>query len=110
MAEEKKSTKNDKNYWMSFCLKIFAESTGWIAFPVIGALFLGRWLDVRYNSEPLFFLGLTIFAFVISSVGIGITGVKYMKIIEEDEKHKNTKAQKTLKHRNTKISEKTENI
>lgn len=88
MITDNNSTKNDKNYWLGFCLKIFAESTGWIALPVIGSLFLGRWLDNKYDSAPVFFLGLTIMAFIISSIGIGMTGIKYMKIIEKSEKHK----------------------
>ena len=64
---------------------MFAESTGWIAFPVIGALYLGRWLDEKQGTEPLYFLSITAAAFIISSVGIGITGVKYMKQIEKEE-------------------------
>jgi len=78
-------SKDDKNYWLQLGLKIFAESAGWIATPVIGALYLGRWLDNKYNTAPLFFLGITGLAFVISSIGIGMTGIKYMKLIEKDE-------------------------
>lgn len=89
----------DKNYWLGFCLKMFVESTGWIAIPVIGALFLGRWLDARYESDPLFFIGLTIFAFIVSSIGIGITGVKYMKQIESKEQANNQKSKKDEKSR-----------
>jgi len=91
LAEEKKnkeSSKEYQNYWMKLGLKIFVESAGWIALPVVGALYLGRWLDTKYETEPLFFLGITIFAFVISSIGIGMTGVKYMKMIERDEEKK----------------------
>ena len=76
----------NKNFWLQIGLKMFVESTGWIAMPVVGALFLGRWLDNKYNSQPIFFLGLTILAFIISSVGIGITGVKYIKLLEKEEK------------------------
>lgn len=75
-----------KDLWLSRGLMMFAESTGWIAFPVIGALFLGRWLDQKQGTEPLYFLSITALAFIISSVGIGITGVKYMKQIEKDDK------------------------
>ncbi|PWB38491.1 MAG: hypothetical protein C3F02_04010 [Parcubacteria group bacterium] len=64
---------------------MFGEATGWIAFPVIAALFVGRWLDSRYDSAPLYFLSLTVFAFIISSIGLGLTGVKYMKQIEKEE-------------------------
>ena len=73
---------------------MFAESTGWIAFPVIGALFLGRWLDEKQGTEPLYFLSITILAFIISSIGIGMTGVKYMKRIEKAEKSQPTPTKK----------------
>ncbi len=53
-----------------------------------GALDGSSWLDDKYDSEPLYFLGLTIFAFIISSVGIGMAGVKYMKMVEKDEEDK----------------------
>lgn len=77
---------NNKNYWVQMGLKIFAESAGWIAVPVVGALYLGRYLDARQDTAPLYFLGLTIMAFIISSVGIGMTGVRYIKMIEREEK------------------------
>jgi len=70
---------------MRLALTIFAETTGWIAFPVIGALYLGRWLDEKQGTEPLYYFSITALAFIISSVGIGITGVKYMKRIEKEE-------------------------
>ena len=65
---------------------MFAETTGWIAIPIIGALYLGRWLDAKQGTEPLYFLSITAGAFIISCVGIGMTGVKYIKQIEEEEK------------------------
>jgi hypothetical protein len=71
-----------KNEYLSLALTIFAETTGWIAFPVIGALFLGQWLDEKQGTGQLYFFSITALAFVISSVGIGLTGVKYMKRIE----------------------------
>lgn len=86
MLPDTKDNKNsDKNDYMRLALTIFAETTGWIAFPVIGALFLGRWLDEKQGTEPLYYLSITAAAFIISSVGIGITGVKYMKQIEKKE-------------------------
>ena len=88
MSVDQKNNKFDKDFWLKTGLAMFAESTGWIAIPVVSALFLGRWLDDKYDSEPLYFLSITIFAFIISSVGIGIVGVKYMKRIEKQEKEK----------------------
>ena len=89
MPLDKNTSKNtSKNEYMQLALTIFAEITGWIAFPVIGALYLGRWLDEKQGTEPLYFLSITAAAFIISSVGIGITGVKYMKRIEKEEEAK----------------------
>lgn len=85
MPDNQKKDKFDKEFWLKTGLVMFAESTGWIAIPVVSALFLGRWLDNKYDSAPLYFLSITIFAFIISSIGIGITGVKYMKRMEEAE-------------------------
>jgi len=76
----------DKNYWWQKGLQMFAETTGWIAVPVVAALFVGRWLDTKYDTKPFYFLALTILSFIISSIGIGITGVKYIKQIEKDNK------------------------
>ena len=82
---EENNKKQAKKEWMRLGMMMFAESTGWIAFPVIGALFLGRWLDQKQGTEPLYFLSITAAAFIISSVGIGMTGVKYLKRIEKAE-------------------------
>lgn len=89
-SDTKDSKNNDKNEFMRLALTIFAETTGWIAFPVIGALFLGRWLDEKQGTDPLYYLSMTAAAFIISSVGIGITGVKYMKRIEAEENKSKT--------------------
>ena len=89
MNKAQKDNKNraDKE-WLGRALVIFSETTGWIAFPVIGALFLGRYLDDRQGSAPLYFLSLTALAFIISSIGISMTGIKYMKQIEKEEKER----------------------
>ncbi len=78
----------DKSYWMSFSLKVFAESTGWIAIPVVGALYLGRYLDARQNSGSLYFLSLTALAFIISCVGLAKIGIKYMAMLEQGKEDK----------------------
>ncbi|MBT4850037.1 AtpZ/AtpI family protein [Candidatus Parcubacteria bacterium] len=89
MENQPKDKQNQpKDLWLRRGLLVFAESTGWIAFPVISALYLGRWLDQKQGTEPLYFLSITALAFIISSVGIGITGVKYMKQIEQEDKKK----------------------
>lgn len=81
----------EQNDWLRLALTVFAETTGWIAFPVVGALFLGRYLDEKQGTEPLYYLSITASAFIISSIGIARVGVKYMKQIEKEEELKKKK-------------------
>lgn len=85
-VENKPKKDLDKDWWHQG-VRMFAQATGWIAFPVIGALFLGQWLDQKYDTGQLYFFSLTALAFIISCVGIGMTGVKYMKEIENINKN-----------------------
>ena len=79
--------------WWQAGLTVFAEVTGWIAVPIIGALYLGRYLDEINDSEPWYFLTLTGMAFVVSTIGITITAGKYISKIEAENKL-NTKQSK----------------
>lgn len=58
-----------KNNWRS-AFFLFIRISGWIAIPVVLALFVGKWLDDRFNTAPLIFLSLTGIAFVVSLFGI----------------------------------------
>jgi len=78
----------DKNFWLNVGLKMFAESTGWIAIPVVGALYLGRYLDERQNTGNLYFFSLTALAFIISCIGLGLIGMKYLKMLDQDKDKK----------------------
>lgn len=69
--------------WWQPAMAIFAQVTGWIAGPIILALFAGKWLDKKYNSEPLLFLLCIGAAFIISSVGIVKITLNYIKKIEQ---------------------------
>jgi hypothetical protein len=83
------------NEYNRLALTAFAEMTGWIAFPIIAALYLGRWLDQRQDTGSLYFLSLTALAFIISCVGIGLVGAKYLKTInKEDNKQAKTSSDK----------------
>ena len=69
-------------------LMAFVEMSGWIAFPVIAALFIGRALDNKYDTGYLYFLSLTALAFIISCVGIGLVGARYLKQINQIDNNK----------------------
>ncbi|MBP9802178.1 AtpZ/AtpI family protein [Patescibacteria group bacterium] len=81
----------DKDLWR-LGLTAFAQMSGLIAMPVLIALFVGRFLDQKYNTGYLYFFSLTALAFVISCVGIGVIGMKYLKQVnKEDNKLVNNK-------------------
>ncbi len=73
-----------KNDNWSLALRVMANLSGWIAFPVIIALFLGRWLDRKFNSEPWLFLATIGVAFLISMYGLVINALKEFKKIEKE--------------------------
>ncbi|MCB9802432.1 AtpZ/AtpI family protein [Candidatus Nomurabacteria bacterium] len=81
-----KDNKQEDKELMRLGLTAFAEMSGWIAFPIIGALFLGRFLDQKYETGYLYFLSLTALAFIISMIGIGLVGMKYLKQINKEDK------------------------
>lgn len=72
-------------------MKLFGELTGWIAGPIIIALFTGRWLDNKYQTEPWLFLACIGLAFLISNIGIVKKTLRYIKEIEEEERNKKNK-------------------
>lgn len=85
--------------WWQPALTVFGEVTGWIAAPILIALFLGRYLDEKIGSDPWFFLGLTAVAFIISTIGITTVAGKYIKQIEKESKNsKNTHERDNGKH------------
>lgn len=69
-------------------LEIFSQVSGWIVGPVIAALVLGKYLDGRYGTKPWIFLGLTGFAFLVSTFGIVKIVSQYIKKIAEEDKIK----------------------
>lgn len=79
---------DSKQVWWQPALVIFFQVTGWIAVPIIIALFAGKALDEKYGTEPWVFLGLTAVAFVISCLGIVRITIRYTKKIEKELKEK----------------------
>ncbi|QQG52554.1 MAG: AtpZ/AtpI family protein [Candidatus Falkowbacteria bacterium] len=73
-----------KNDTWSLALKIMARISGWIAFPVIIGVFLGKWLDNRFNTEPWLFLATVALSFVVSMYGLVKNAMKEFKKIEDE--------------------------
>ena len=80
------SDTNNKKPWWEAAVEIFSEVSGWIAGPVVIALILGKYLDGRFDTKPWIFLGLTGFAFLVSTYGIVKVVSRYMKKIAEEDK------------------------
>lgn len=66
---EKKPEKNNFDYNKTN-LQIFGIISSWIIGPIVGALFLGRWLDEKNQTEYFFTLTSVAIAFIITCVGI----------------------------------------
>jgi F0F1-type ATP synthase assembly protein I len=69
-------------------LTVFLRLSSWIAFPVLAGVFIGRWLDRKYDSEPWLFLLSVGAAFVVSMFGLVINAIKEFKKIEAEAKKK----------------------
>ena len=73
--------------WWQPAMMMFLKLSVWIAGPVIIALFLGKWLDKKFNSAPWLFLFCTAAAFLVSMIGlIKNTLTEYRKIEKAGEK------------------------
>lgn len=73
-----------KNDTWSLALKIMARISGWIAFPVIIGVFLGKWLDTRFHTEPWLFLATVAVSFLVSMYGLVKNAMKEFKKIEDE--------------------------
>ncbi|MDO8524110.1 MAG: AtpZ/AtpI family protein [bacterium] len=64
-------------------IALFFNLSGWLAGPIIIALFLGKWLDGKYHTgQMLFFVCLGV-AFLITCFGIVKETKAYIKKIEK---------------------------
>jgi len=73
-----------KNDSWGLALRITARLTGWVGFPVIIGVFVGKWLDRRFNTEPWLFLATIGFAFLISMYGLAVNALKEFKKIDKE--------------------------
>ncbi len=72
--------KGDK-LWFTF-IEIGTEFAIILALPLIGAIFLGKWLNQKYDTK-LFLVGLVLFAVVISWYSIIRKVIKIKKYLEK---------------------------
>ncbi|MEK7097714.1 MAG: AtpZ/AtpI family protein [Patescibacteria group bacterium] len=86
--KEEKQPKESGNAWWAPALLIFARLSGWIFFPVILAIFVGRWLDEKYSSHPWLSLLSIGAAFVISMFGLASNAIKELNKWNKENKDK----------------------
>ncbi|MCX6740221.1 MAG: AtpZ/AtpI family protein [Candidatus Parcubacteria bacterium] len=84
--DDNKHDKINKPWWQD-SIMLFTQLSGWIGIPVILGVFLGRWLDQKYNTEPWLFLITVGVAFAISMIGIVKEATSAMRKIEQDTKN-----------------------
>lgn len=78
--------KDTKQPWWQPGLVLFVELSGWIVAPVLIAVYVGRWLDDKYQTEPWLFILSVGVAFIISNIGIVKQSIKSMKKIDKENK------------------------
>lgn len=81
---DKKSVKDKDNFFQSG-LRLATMLSGWLIGPIIGALFLGRFLDAKYQTAPWLFLACLGVAFLITSFGIVREAFAFIRTIEQEQ-------------------------
>lgn len=88
--KENRDKIEEKSWWQPG-LVLFGRLSSWIVGPVILAIFVGKWLDKKYDTEPWLFLSTVGFAFFVSMFGIVREGIAAMKEAEKDAEDKKDK-------------------
>jgi len=88
----KESEEKNNQAWWQPAVMMFAKLSGWIAAPIVIALYLGKWLDKKYDSAPRWLLICIGAAFFISMIGLVKETIReYKKIDRLGEEKKNSK-------------------
>lgn len=77
-------SKNTNVPWWQPGIGLFLKLSSWIAGPIIVAVFVGKYLDKRYGTEPWLFLATVGISFVISMAAMIKIGFKEFKKIESE--------------------------
>jgi len=84
------TSQKDKKWW-SNALALFGQISSWIVAPILVAVFLGDWLDSRFNKDNLYLYICVGVAFVLTNVGLFINVVKFSRQMEKEAKNKTNK-------------------
>ncbi|MDO8668205.1 MAG: AtpZ/AtpI family protein [bacterium] len=74
--------------WWQPAIIMFLRLSVWIAAPIIIALYLGKWLDKKFDMAPWLFLSCIGLAFIISIFGLVKNTTEELKKLEKSEKNK----------------------
>jgi hypothetical protein len=88
---DKDVQKDSQNAWWQPAVMMFAKLSGWIAAPIVISLYLGKWLDKKYDSAPRYLLICIGTAFFISMIGLVKESIKEYKKIDHLGKIKEVK-------------------
>ena len=72
-------------------IRLLSNITAWIVGPVIIGVFLGKWLDQKFNTEPWLFLTSVGVCFLVSMFGLVQNALTEFKKIEEEYKKSENK-------------------
>jgi len=75
-----------KQVWWWQPMQMFLRISGWIAIPLIVSLFLGKWLDEKFDTAPWLLILCSGIAFIASMYVIINNAKKEFKKIEEEGK------------------------
>ena len=59
--------------WFAPAIELFSQLAAWLVFPIIVAIFLGKWLDTKFETEPKWYFLCVGISFLITMAGL----VKY---------------------------------
>ncbi len=82
----------DEDNWWQSSLTLFVKLSTWVAVPVILALFIGRWLDEKYNTTPWLLLLSVGIVSLVSLFGIIKETAKAMREIDNKQDKKDNKS------------------
>lgn len=76
---------DEKSPWWKPGVDLFLKLTGWIVGPLLLALFLGKWLDRKFGTDPWFLLGSLAASFIFSNILLIRESKKAMKEINSSD-------------------------
>lgn len=82
-----------KNNWWEQGVAMFTRLSAWIAVPVVIGIFVGKWLDKKYNTEPWLFLATVGLMFLVSMFGLIKEATIEFKKISSKQQTTNNKQQ-----------------